>query len=72
MNRKALLCAQKSEDKNAIGQSLILDSNIRLSQYENWDMMETSEKNEICNNRIESYVKDKQRESKEVSTPKFT
>ena len=50
MNRKALLCAQKSGDKKAIGQSLILDSKIRLNDYEEFDMIEEDVRNEICEN----------------------
>uniref|UniRef100_K1PIT9 Lupus brain antigen 1-like protein n=1 Tax=Magallana gigas TaxID=29159 RepID=K1PIT9_MAGGI len=50
MNKEALQCAQKSEDKNAIGQSLILDSKIRFSQYENINDIEEEVKSEISEN----------------------
>ncbi|XP_078333030.1 TPR and ankyrin repeat-containing protein 1-like isoform X2 [Crassostrea virginica] len=56
MNRKALRCAQKSGDKNAIGQSLILDSKIRLNGYKEFDIIEKDVRNEICENLDQAFL----------------
>lgn len=55
MNKEALQCAQKSQDKNAIGQSLVLDSKIRLSQYKDFNDIEEEVKNEICENLNQAF-----------------
>lgn len=55
MNKEALQCAQKSQDKNAIGQSLVLDSKIRLSQYKDFNDIEEEVKNEIRENLNQAF-----------------
>lgn len=55
MYKEALICAQKSGDKTAIGQSLILDSKIRISQYKNIRDIEEAVKNEIIENLKQAY-----------------
>ena len=55
MSRKALHCAQKSGDKNAISQSLILESKIRVSHYEEFEMIEENVRIEICENLDQAF-----------------
>lgn len=55
MSEKALECAQKLGDKGVIGQSLILDCKIRLSQYENYKDIDEEVKNELCENLNQAF-----------------
>ncbi|XP_062597185.1 TPR and ankyrin repeat-containing protein 1-like [Saccostrea cucullata] len=55
MNKKALECAQKLGDKDVVGQSLILDSKVRLSQYDKYEDIDEEEKSEICENLNQAF-----------------
>ncbi|XP_061181485.1 TPR and ankyrin repeat-containing protein 1-like [Saccostrea echinata] len=55
MNKKALECAQKLGDKDVVGQSLILDSKVQLSQYDKYEDIDEEVKNEICENLNQAF-----------------
>lgn len=55
MNKEALQCAEQLQDENAIAQSLILDSKIRLGKYKDYSDIEANVKNEICENLNQAF-----------------
>jgi hypothetical protein len=55
MSEKALECAQKLGDKGVVGQSLILDCKIRLSQCGNYADIDEEVKKELCENLNQAF-----------------